>query len=88
LAEARAPGASIRLAFTGTNAFAWVSGSGVLGVHVVETDARYRVGVDAVAKWWLGSLMETHPPARYTLEVIALNAGLLLGDLGLIGTLG
>jgi lysophospholipase L1-like esterase len=88
LAEAREPGASLRIGFTGTNAFAWVSGSGVIGVHVIETDARFRVGVDAVAKWWLGSLMETLPLAHYTLELIALNAGLLIGDIGLIGTLG
>jgi lysophospholipase L1-like esterase len=86
LAEAREPGASIRVSFAGTNAFAWVSGSGVLGVRVVETDARYRVAVDAVKKWWLCSLMETHPATHYTLEVIALNAGLLIGDLCIAGT--
>jgi lysophospholipase L1-like esterase len=86
LAEAREPGASIRVSFVGTNAFAWVSGSGVLGVRIVETDARYRVGVDAEKKWWLCSLMETHPAAHYTLEVIALNAGLLIGDLSIAGT--
>jgi lysophospholipase L1-like esterase len=87
LAEAREPGASIRVSFIGTNAFAWVSGSGVLGVRILETDARYRVGVDAVQKWWLCSLMETQPAARYTLEVIALNAGLMIGDLSIAGTL-
>jgi lysophospholipase L1-like esterase len=87
VAEAREPGASIRLSFAGTNAFAWVSGSGVLGVRIIETDARYRVGIDSVKKWWLCSLMETHPAARYTLEVIALNSGLLIGDLSVAGTL-
>ncbi len=87
LAEALEPGATVRLSFFGTNAFLWVSGSGVLGVRVVETDERYRVGVDAVAKWHLCSLMETHAAARYTLEVIALNPGLLLADIGLVGTL-
>jgi lysophospholipase L1-like esterase len=86
LAQAREPGATIRLSFVGTNAFAWVSGSGVLGVRILETDARYRVGVDAEQKWWLCSLMETHPTGHYTLEVIALNAGLLIGDLSIAGT--
>ena len=87
LAEALEPGATVRLTFNGTSAFLWVSGSGVLGVRVVETDERYRVGVDAVEKWHLCSLMGTHSAARHTLDVIALNPGLLLGDLGLVGTL-
>ena len=87
LAEALEPGATVRLTFAGTNAFAWVSGSGVLGVRIAETDERYRVGVEADAKWNLRSLIVTHAPARYTLEVIALNAGLLFGDFGLVGTM-
>jgi lysophospholipase L1-like esterase len=87
LAEARESGASLRVKFAGTNAFAWVSGWGVLGVRIVETDARYRVGVDSAGKWWLCSLMETQPAAPYTLEVIALNAGLLIGDISIAGTL-
>jgi hypothetical protein len=87
LAEALEPGASVRVAFVGTNAFAWVSGSGVLGVRIAETEERYRVGVDAVAKWRWCSLMETHAAAHYTLEIIALNVGLLLGDLSFAGTL-
>lgn len=87
LAEALEPGASVRVAFAGTNAFAWVSGSGVLGVRIAETGERYRVAVDAVAKWRWCSLMETHPAARYTLEILALNTGLLLGDLSFAGTI-
>ena len=59
----------------------------MLGVRINETDERYRIGVDAVEKWQLLSLIETHPAARYTLDVIALHPGMLLGDIGIIGTL-
>lgn len=88
VAEALEPGATLRVAFTGTQAFAWASGSGVFGVRVAETDERFRVGVEARGKWSLRGLMPPHPPAHYTLDVIALNAGLLLGDLNIIGTPG
>jgi lysophospholipase L1-like esterase len=88
LAEALEVGASLRLAFTGTNAFVWMSGNGALGVRISETGEQFRVAVDARAKWTWCSLMETHPAAHYTLEIFALDAGLLFGDLGIAGTLG
>jgi lysophospholipase L1-like esterase len=87
LAEAVQPGATIQLAFHGTNAYCWVSGSGVLGVRIEPIGERYRVGVEAVGKWSLCSLMETQPAAEYKVDVIALNAGLLLGDVGITGRL-
>lgn len=84
-AEAVEPGATLRVAFTGTDAFAWASGSGVFGVRVAETGERFRIGVEAPGKWNLRALMPSHPAARYTLEIIALNAGLVLGDLNVVG---
>jgi lysophospholipase L1-like esterase len=87
LAEAVEPGATIQLAFRGTNAYCWASGTGVLGVRVEPIGARYRVGVEAAGKWTLCSLMETHDEMDYKVDVIALNAGLLFGDVGIVGTL-
>lgn len=84
-AEALQPGASVQIAFDGTNAFMWVSGSGVLGVRIAETGASYRIAVDSLSKWMWCSLMETHAGARYTLEIIVLDAGLLLGDISIVG---
>lgn len=86
LAEALEPGAKMRLTFTGTNAFIWAAGNGALEVGILETGERYRFDVDAAAKWVFCSLMETHSVAQYTVEVIALHAGLRFGDLGLVGT--
>jgi lysophospholipase L1-like esterase len=87
-AEALEPGATLRIAFTGTDAFAWASGSGVFGVRVAETDERFRVGIEAPGKWNLRALIPPHPAARYSLDIIALNAGLVLGDLNFVGTPG
>jgi hypothetical protein len=87
IAEAREPGAVVRLTIEGTNAFVWTSGNGVLGVRIAEIGAAYRVAVEAAGKWMWCSLMETQPAARYTLEIVALNAGLLLGDIGIVGKL-
>ncbi len=86
VAEAREAGATVRVAFTGSNAFAWVSGAGVFGVRILETNERFRIGVDAVAKWFWCSLMETHAAGHYTLEIVALDAGLLIGDICFSGT--
>lgn len=87
LAEAVQPGATIQLAFRGSSAYCWASGTGVLGVRVEPIGARYRVAVEAAGQWMLRSLMTTHAELDYTVDVIALDAGLLLGDVGIVGTL-
>jgi len=87
LAEALEPGATLQLAFNGTNAYCWMSGSGVLWISIEPLGARYRVAVEAVRKWAFCSLMESHPRADYKVDVVALSAGLLFGDVCMAGTL-
>jgi lysophospholipase L1-like esterase len=80
-------GATFRIGFEGTLAYLWAMGSGAIATMADDSGVRNRVEINSGSEWSFHTISPVLASGEHTLEVVALELPLILGDLFIIGRL-
>ena len=81
VAAATEPGATLRVPFTGRQAYAWLMGVGPISVRLNGVDEVFEIEIASIDTWILRPLMPLIEARDLVLEITAAGAPVIFGDL-------
>jgi lysophospholipase L1-like esterase len=88
VAAATEPGATLRVPFTGRQAYAWLMGAGPITVRLNGSDEPFEIEVRSIDRWIFRPLMPLIDASDIVLEITAVQAPVIFGDLYFVGAAG
>jgi lysophospholipase L1-like esterase len=85
VAQAMAPGATLRLHFAGELAYIWAMGSGALSIAVAGDSHQYTAPVQSGEQWNFVALVPSLPAGNHVVEVRVTALPVVLGDVFFCG---